>query len=654
MTTNTSNSKRKLSSVPAALNVYKKVAIIRGSDDVLTYEDNDGNFRTVTDLHLAAAVTTPLRKPKLKDEIPVPKIRSVETYEGDILADFGCPTSYVRYNRLSHEELRETLEYVIDAEDEAWLRKNIKFGSTLGVVKKIYPAVTLDDEQKIENKSNRKSNYNVEDSKEQLLPVVIEAVKGVPSPHTKRKTANILPRTTLLPISMLEIMLDILEKATALDAIITVDQAELLILKKLPQFYHMYPIRAKAGIVTIRHVMADVYQYWVSKRSKLKRPLLRRFWPVTSTDDTNPHLVFRPREKEKYKLRKKRQNDMDAYLKLQQLKKDFSQIRLLLGLIQKREELNRSLIILQKERFEQKLYDTIDTSGLCRISQDLDRRSLDKLLKVEKYFDIHEGMGSSGQWKRKKSRRSSQQQQDDAIIREESQSNPPVPLSSSSSVVAAMGFGNNIAVAANLGRNYPGVVYGPDGNSGPAVTRKKLPMVIAGQKNGEPAPSFLQPLTTRESYATTWEGTVPYVTTIIDGKPMPTFRFRHRPRVGRGGRICIDRVPLPTDPNIVPNTYFRAGSRLAVSHEPKERLLDLLPSPIDKDKVSRRIEEICLSALKEDYDAHGNGLSDGAVATATGEDREDNDGREVVVKMKDWLNTDEQLWGEERYAIGPI
>jgi hypothetical protein len=38
----------------SALNVYKKVAIIRGSDDVLTYEDPDGNIKTVTDLHLAA------------------------------------------------------------------------------------------------------------------------------------------------------------------------------------------------------------------------------------------------------------------------------------------------------------------------------------------------------------------------------------------------------------------------------------------------------------------------------------------------------------------------------------------------------------------------------------------------------------------------
>jgi hypothetical protein len=42
------------SSGVSALNVYKKVAIIRGEDDVLTYEDNEGNIKTVTDLHLAA------------------------------------------------------------------------------------------------------------------------------------------------------------------------------------------------------------------------------------------------------------------------------------------------------------------------------------------------------------------------------------------------------------------------------------------------------------------------------------------------------------------------------------------------------------------------------------------------------------------------
>jgi len=44
----------------AALNVYKKVAIIRRSTDVLSYEDAEGNVKTIADLHLAAAATVSL------------------------------------------------------------------------------------------------------------------------------------------------------------------------------------------------------------------------------------------------------------------------------------------------------------------------------------------------------------------------------------------------------------------------------------------------------------------------------------------------------------------------------------------------------------------------------------------------------------------
>ena len=43
-------------STTTGLNVYKKVAIIRKADDVLTYEDSEG-VKTITDLHLAAAAT---------------------------------------------------------------------------------------------------------------------------------------------------------------------------------------------------------------------------------------------------------------------------------------------------------------------------------------------------------------------------------------------------------------------------------------------------------------------------------------------------------------------------------------------------------------------------------------------------------------------
>lgn len=74
----------------------------------------------------------------------------------------------------------------------------------------------------------------------------------------------------------------------------------------------------------------------------------------------------------------------------------------------------------------------------------------------------------------------------------------------------------------------------------------------------------------------------------------------------------------------------------------------------------RVADDICLVALKEDYHARevATGLMSppgSAIATLTGiTDNEENDGKAVVVKMKDWLNTVNQLWGEERYAVGPI
>ncbi len=514
----------------------------------------------VTCLQLAS-IQTPIHKTKTKHDIPVPKIRDVETYKTDVPANYKCPIAYVRHRKPSHQEQKDTLEYVIDAEDEVWLINNNKFGRA----------------SKVEQRNN-----------------VDE--KG----------------TMPLPLTMLEIMLDVMEKATAWETIIRYDEAENLILQKLPQLYHMYPIKAKAGICTMKHVLTDVYNYWVSKRSKLKRPLLRRFWPVTSSDDTNPHLVFRPREKEKYKLRKKRQNDMDAFRKMEQLRQDFAHVRVLCELVKQREELNRSLVLLQREWFRQKIYEAIDTSGRPRISAHVDKNHLDALMHVEKHFDVHEG------WKKKKFRRGSHPGS------MSSQNTSPLPDGGSTSV--------NLTGMGSL-------------HSVPSESVRR-PLIVAGQNHGEPAPNFLHTLATRESYRMDWEGVPPHVTSFVDAKPEPTFRFRHRPRVGRGGRICIDRMPLAVHPEHPAPTFYHAGNSQQHPSQPKRRLVDLLPPPLDRDRLSQRIEAISLSALKEDYETPPGGVM--------GPDGEENDGEVVLVPLKDWLNTDEQAWGEERYTIGPI
>lgn len=550
---------------------------------------------------------TPLHKPKPKDDIPVPKIKTVETYKKDLPPDYGTPLSYVRYHRATDRELRDDLEYVVDAEDEAWLINHARFGGSIPKPQDVA------DEEKKDSEDNNKNNGSSEPPNSGVV--------------------NTLFKTIPLPLSMLEIMLDILEKATGFDVIVRLDRAEELILQQLPQLYHMYPINGKATVVvTIRQVVTDVYQHWISKRGKLKRPLLRRFWPVTSLDDTNPHLVFRPREKEKYKLRKKRQNDMEAYRKMQQLRHDFLQVRLMMAMVKQREELNRSLVLLQKEWFEQKLYDAVDTSGLCRLSKQLDKKLLDDLLRMDKIYDNQSPGGKRG-------RHGSNHLGSGPDNLAGSQETSPTAEDS-----MRMSFG--ASMDGKMGAHRRASLAGAGSDT------MKRPVFAAGHKNGEPAPNFLQPLPTREEYATSWEGTVPHVTTIVDGRPMPTFRFRHRPRVGRGGRICIDRVPLETDPNVAPNTYYRAAAPPSVSMAPKERLLDLLPPQINKDRLSRRIEDICLSALREEYVAQEKASTE-SLLPGMGNSEED-EGVAVVVKMKDWLNTDDQLWGEERFSYGPI
>lgn len=454
------------------------------------------------------------------------------------------------------------MEYVADAEDEAWLELNSKFGGAVKAIRMDAPGVA--------------------------------APAGPPQ----------------LPLKLFERMLDLLEKATAFEVIITAHQADALFQAKIPQLYHMFPNKAPQDIatvtVTVRHVIQDVYSYWVQKRSKLKRPLLRRFWPVTSSDDTNPHMVFRPREKEKYKLRKKRQNDANAYRKMKQLREDFDNLRAVLDLVRRREEIHRAHIKLQVDLFQQRLYEVVDTSGRARPSTRLRNDDVAQLLDVPGYFDVH-----LGGRKAKRARKSGS-----------------IGFSSLLTGSSAPFFGD--------AKDRPGATAGQAVN-------------VAGRNNGGPAPNFLHPLPTRESYVASWDGAVPHVPTYEDSHAQPTFRFRHRPRVGRGGRLCIDRVPQPPpqQPGLEPVTVCTAGYPMLRSFKPKERLLELLPQPLDHVALSRRIEALSVAAIKEDYEAQ-------KMSALAGGEADENDGDEVIVKLDDWLEVDDQLWGEERYAIGPI
>lgn len=467
------------------------------------------------------------------------------------------PVSFIRYHRRTHEEWKATLEYICDAEDEFWLKQ-----------KNFFKAIDVQDQTT-------------------LRPTIVTKLN---SPY--------------LSTELFEHMMDILDKETAFDSIITIFQAEAHFQSRIPQLYQLFPMKLRQGSHSVKHVIQEVYTYWVQKRSKLKRPLLRRFWPVTSTDDTNPHMVFRPREKEKYKLRKKRQNDANAYRKMKQLREDFDNLRTVLEIVRHREKLHQIYVQLQVDLCRQRLYDTIDTSGIPRPSTSLCKGDVVRLLSETPIcFDVNLGG------------------------RKAKRARLPTSITTNS-----MPFS---ADEVDTGRS-PGNVA-------------RINVNIAGRNNGDPAPNFLQPLPTRESFVTSWEGAVPHVPTYENAQLQPTYKFRHRPRVGRGGRLCIDRVPqpLPQQTNLVSDNTFTAGNGMHFSLDPKSSLLELMPKPLDYAAIGHRIEALSVAAIKEDCETrHLNAVAAG--------DMEENEIDEVIVGLDEWLDTDDQQWGDERYVIGPI
>lgn len=90
----------------------------------------------------------------------------------------------------------------------------------------------------------------------------------------------------------------------------------------------------------ISKLAPELYKFWVSKREKIGKPLVRKYWPPVIATDTNPHQVFRVRDKERYRLRRHRKNDIESFRKMQQLRKEFLQAKSILQLMLERELMN--------------------------------------------------------------------------------------------------------------------------------------------------------------------------------------------------------------------------------------------------------------------------------------------------------------------------
>jgi hypothetical protein len=259
----------------APLDVYMKITVIRDKSDSVTFEDSQGKLQHIKDLgeealsavrliavahfgrgmfillkltslfQIPNVFQTPSLQPKVKLDIPVPTITIDPNYERDVPATYEIPRSFVRYQRPPLLE-EDSVEYNVDIEDENWLANHKKIGSRI--------------------------NEKVESVSSELAVISEGSITGAES--SDDDGASRIKRKPTLPLQMFEHMLDLLEKATGLETIITLAQAERLVMAKIPDILQIFGASSPNGPnhneqkkqkkgVTVRVVISEVYNYWV-------------------------------------------------------------------------------------------------------------------------------------------------------------------------------------------------------------------------------------------------------------------------------------------------------------------------------------------------------------------------------------------------------
>jgi len=108
-------------------------------------------------------------------------------------------------------------------------------------------------------------------------------------------------------------------------------------------------IASSRGIKSGRHV-EGVYRYWIEKRKRIGKALMRQFQQPPPVEDPSPFIAFRPRQPQRrISHRNPRKNDAMAFDKIRFIQRDFKRLLDVLDVMLQRETMKRDSVSLMVE-----------------------------------------------------------------------------------------------------------------------------------------------------------------------------------------------------------------------------------------------------------------------------------------------------------------
>lgn len=423
--------------------------------------------------------------------IPVPEVYTIDKIDGSEPFDRMYPPSYKAPRQLIHihpfSAEQDIPEYDLDSEDEAWVNQH--------------------------------------------------SAKGE------------LPLTNL----QFEEMMDRLEKASGLKAV-TLQEAKVLLKDD-------------------DDLIIAVYDYWLNKRLRLAHALIPQVKTEKGqgTASSDPYVAFRKRT-EKMQTRKNRKNDESSYEKMLKLKRDLTRAVTLLEMVKRREKMKREHLNLNIEVFERR-YELQDFSGsiLTEISsQRTQRPAFAPLFSNHQLSSAAAGVSgaSSTSWLKSSSHSSKVSKRHDSKRDRRStyKKRRRAPGQISSSASSTPPTPQLTPTYSHPPDPYTIAAYPQSDPLGyPAQSSEEEPVSPSPSENEEenmPDGIFTFKRKKFINYHAPSEGSWPWVPPSEGGGGDPRFRFSltslssprghscigfARRRVGRGGRVWLDRLSSPLD-----------------------------------------------------------------------------------------------------------